>query len=103
MESKKIIIYADPEISDLIPGFLENRQKDIKTISAALSKKEYNTIRLIGHSMKGFGAGYGFDGLSDIGKDLEKAAEKEEPLSIQEELVKFETYLKNVQVVYNSA
>ena len=100
MKSKKIIIYADPEISDLIPGFLENRQKDIKTISEALGKKEYGTIRLIGHSMKGSGAGYGFDDLSKMGKALEKAAEKEEALSIQKELAKFETYLKNVQVVY---
>lgn len=100
MKSKKIIIYADPEISDLIPGFLENRQKDIKTISEALGKKEYGTIRLIGHSMKGSGAGYGFDDLSKMGKALEKAAEKEEALSIQKELAKVETYLKNVQVVY---
>lgn len=100
MESKKIIIYADPEISDLIPGFLENRQKDIKTISEALGKKEYDTIRLIGHSMKGSGAGYGFDDLSDMGKALEEAAEKKGARSIQKELVKFEAYLKNVQVVY---
>ena len=100
MESKKIIIYADPDISDLIPGFLENRHKDIKTISEALGKKEYDAIRLIGHSMKGSGAGYGFDDLSKIGAALEEAAEKKEALSIQKELAKVETYLKNIQVVY---
>jgi len=100
LESKKNIIYPDPEISDLIPGFLENRQKDINTISDALAEKEYDTIRLIGHGMKGYGAGYGFDDLSEMGNTLEKAAEKEDTLSIQKELVKLETYLKNVQVVY---
>lgn len=100
MESKKINIYPDPEISDLIPGFLENRQKDIKAISDALAKKEYDTIRLIGHSMKGCGAGYGFDDLSEMGIALEKAAEKKDTLNIQKELVTLETYLKNVQVVY---
>lgn len=100
MESKKIIVYADPDISDLIPGFLENRQKEIKTISEALDKKEYDTIRLIGHSMKGYGAGYGFDDISEIGTALENAAEKEDTLGIQKEFVKLETYLKNIQVVY---
>jgi len=100
LESNKIIVYADPDISDLIPGFLENRQKEIKTISEALDKKEFDTIRIIGHSMKGYGAGYGFDELSDIGAALEKAAEKEATQGIQKEFARLETYLRNVQVVY---
>ncbi len=100
LESKKNIVYADPDISDLIPGFLENRQKEIQTISEALIRKEYETIRIIGHSMKGYGAGYGFDEISDIGAAMEKAAEKADTQGIQQEFIRLETYLKNVQVVY---
>jgi hypothetical protein len=30
----KIVIHADPDLADLIPGFLENRRKDVLAITA---------------------------------------------------------------------
>ena len=72
--SAKIIVRVDPELADLIPGYLINREKDIATIADTLEKKDLDTIRIIGHSMKGSGGGYGFEAITDIGMLLEKAA-----------------------------
>jgi len=71
---EKIVIRADAEIQDLIPGFLENRQRDIQSIKAALTEKDFEAIRTLGHWMKGAGAGYGLDGVTAIGEKLEEAA-----------------------------
>jgi len=97
---EKIVIHADSEIGDLIPGFLENRQKDIEAINEALESGDHETIRLLGHSMKGAGAGYGFDEISTIGRAIEAAAKTGDGNIIRSELIRLETYLKKVEVIY---
>ena len=77
-QGERIIVHADPEIADLIPGFLENRSKDIKAMSEALTQGDFETIRVLGHSMKGAGGSYGFDPITGIGKSLEQAAKDKE-------------------------
>jgi len=99
---EKNIIHVDPDLEDLIPGFLENRQKDVKSIDDALKKKDYETIRILGHGMKGAGGGYGFDGITEIGKFIEQAAKVENPEEIQKQIKKLLTYIENVEIVYAS-
>ena len=65
----KIIIHADIDLEDLIPGFLENRRKDIVEIGSLLASDDYETIQRLGHSMKGAGGGYGFDEITYIGSN----------------------------------
>ena len=42
-QTEKLIIHADPEIADLIPKFLDNRQKDIVMIESALETNDFET------------------------------------------------------------
>ena len=51
-------MFADNDLADLIPGFLENRHKDV-AIQEAIEQGNYETIRVLGHTMKGAGGGYG--------------------------------------------
>ncbi len=96
----KIIVHVDPDIADLIPGFLENRHKDIKTIGEALAQGNFETIRFLGHSMKGAGGSYGFDAITDIGKSLEQAAITQDDGVIKKSLKELFTYLDSIEVVY---
>jgi len=50
---KKIIAHVDPDLRELIPGYLQNRRKDIKAIGAALKGADLLKIRTLDHSMKG--------------------------------------------------
>ena len=99
-QEAKIIVHVDPDIADLIPGFLANRHKDIKTIGEALAQGDFETIRFLGHSMKGAGGSYGFDAITDIGKSLEQATTAQDAGEIKKSLQELFVYLDSIEVVY---
>jgi len=99
-QGERIIVHVDPEIADLIPGFLENRRKDTETMREALSNGDFETIQVLGHSMKGAGGSYGLDAVTDIGKFLEQAAKDKDAEGIQRWVRELSVYLDRVEVVY---
>jgi len=96
----KIIAQVDRALADIVPGFLENRQKDCKLVLAALEKVDYETIRILGHSMKGVGGGYGFNPVTDLGASVEQAAKDKNMVEIQNLINELMIYLERVKVVY---
>jgi hypothetical protein len=96
-----IRIRVDPELASLIPGFLENRRKDVTLLLAAVQTGDFETVRILGHSMKGSGGGYGFDGITDIGGDIEVAAKHRDPLAIRTHVEALAWYLARVEVLSN--
>lgn len=101
-QGEKIIVYIEAELRELIPGFLENRRKDIQTISEALAQDNYETIQILGHRMKGAGGGYGFDAITDIGSSLEQAAKDKDAGEIRKWMGELVAYLDRIEVVYDS-
>jgi HPt (histidine-containing phosphotransfer) domain-containing protein len=100
MEPSRIVAYVDPDLADLIPGYLNNRRKDVSAIKDALDRGDLECIWRIGHSMKGNGASYGFDAISAFGADLEKAGKTRNVESIGPTLTRLKAYLEKVEVVY---
>ena len=98
--TKRERISIDPDIRDLIPGFLENRQRDITAISTAIEDKDFEGISLLGHSMKGSGGGYGFQKITDLGRSLEDAAHAENSRELRELVEELAAYLENVECIY---
>jgi len=99
-EPEKTYVKVDADLEDLIPGFLENRQQDAVNIMEALQEDDYEKIRFLGHNMKGAGGGYGFDGISDIGWRIEKAAHRREAEVIKEQVKMLQDYLAKVEIVW---
>ncbi|MBP6941292.1 MAG: Hpt domain-containing protein [Syntrophorhabdaceae bacterium] len=93
-------ISIDKDLEDLIPGYLENRLRDIASIEEALIKNDFETIRILGHSMKGSGGGYGFAAITEIGKRIEEAAKKMDKKVITEQVEELSTYLRNITIKY---
>jgi len=56
LRSDRITVVVEEDLRELIPGYLENRRKDITTIREALAGSDYETIRSLGHKMKGSAA-----------------------------------------------
>jgi len=100
MMEEKISVRIDKDLEDLIPGYLENRRKDIAAIAEALSGGDYEKIRVIGHGMKGSGGGYGFDGITAIGWGIEEAAKAHDGEKIRGGAAELDTYLKSVDITY---
>lgn len=98
-EGKKIVVKVDPEIADLIPGFLNNRKKDIKDMESCLEAGNFEQIERLGHSMKGSGAGYGFEGISEIGKSIEIAGREKDMENIKKGIEYLKDYLDRVEIV----
>lgn len=101
VSASKIVVHADPEIADLIPKFLENRIKDIAAIREALERSDFETIRTLGHMMKGAGGGFGFHGITEIGKTLEDSAKASNAEEIQKGVEALAVYMNTVEVVYD--
>lgn len=98
--NEKIVVGIDPDLRDLIPGFIENRLQDVKDIRAALKTGDFDKLRILGHSMKGTGGGYGFDEITVIGGVIEDAAKMRDGDSIARENARLADYLARVEVVY---
>jgi HPt (histidine-containing phosphotransfer) domain-containing protein len=96
----KIIVQVESELEELIPGFISNRHKDISKMDEYLDKEDYESIKLIGHTMKGNGAGYGFDELSEFGKRIELAAEECRSEDVKRLIKELVDYLNQVSIEY---
>lgn len=99
----KIIVQGDPDLRELIPGFLENRRKDVATLIAAVEQGDFQTIQTLGHRMKGDGGGYGFEGLSAIGYALERAAQDRNQEAARGRVAELSSYLSRVEVIYEAS
>lgn len=97
--SDRIEVRIDPDLEDLVPGFLDNRRKDVERIGGLLERGEFGELRLIGHSMKGAGGGYGFDAITDYGAEIEEAALREDGEAIRASTAALADYLSRVDVV----
>ena len=95
-----IILYIDQGLEEIVPGFLENRRRDVQTLEIALQENNLAQIHIIGHRMRGDGGGYGFDAISTIGAALEQAAAREDRDAIRRRIAELIDFLARVTVVY---
>ncbi len=98
--NEKITVHIDPDLEDLIPGFLERRQGDIQTIRTALEQNDFDAIHTLAHTMKGVGGGYGFDDITTISRAIQQAAEKSDEEGVRKGVDELAGYLERVEVLY---
>lgn len=96
----RVTVTIDAELEAIIPVFLANRRKDVQTLRNALAQKNFETIRVLGHRMKGDAGGYGFETIGAIGAKLELAAARRGHPAIEQSIAQLEDFLARVNVVY---
>jgi hypothetical protein len=96
----RVRVRVDSSLAELVPGFLENRRRDVEAIAAALAHADYENVRILGHNMKGSGAGYGLNRITEIGASLEQAAGRREPEEISARAAELARYLDGLHVEY---
>jgi len=96
----RVHVRVDSGLAELVPGFLENRRRDVEAIAAALAHADYENVRILGHNMKGSGAGYGLNRITEIGASLEQAAGRREPEEIRARAAELARYLDGLHVEY---
>ncbi len=92
------VVYVDPDLEELIPGFLENRRADVERILVAVDAGDLSAVEAIGHSMKGTGGGYGFDYVSEVGARLEALARSGDGHGIRRAVEALAEYMRDVTI-----
>lgn len=101
MALDKIIVKIDDEdLIDIIEPYLQNRRNDITTLRDALAKRDHETIRNLGHKMKGSGGGYGLDRISEIGRDMEEAAKSQDSDAMKAAIIALQDFLERVEITF---
>jgi PAS domain S-box-containing protein len=95
-----IPLQVEARLQEILPGYLERRRADIRAIRAALDLADFDSIRTLGHQLKGSGGGYGLQRLTEIGAALELSAEAQDPAAILRSSRELEQFLDLVSVSY---
>ncbi len=95
------VVEVEEGMEDVVPGYLEKRRAEIAVYQAAVESGDFDTVRNLGHKMKGTGTGYGFPLLTEIGGVLEQAAKAGETERIRESLRRLKDYVESVDLKYS--
>lgn len=93
-------VKIDKDLEELIPNFLEGRRKELAVLKKALADKDFETLKSIGHKLKGNAPGYGFELLGVHGAALEIAGRDHKLDDAKASIEKIIDYVENVRVVF---
>ena len=65
-----------------------------------LARVDFDTIRSLGHNMKGTGTSFGFPQISAIGDELERAAKQQDADSVRNLTARLVHFLDSVDLRY---
>ncbi len=85
----------DEDIIALIPGYLNNRKKDLEKMLKALEENDIKPIKEIAHNIKGTALSYGQKKLNEIAIRLDHAAAISEWQNVRVELDEMKKILDN--------
>jgi len=91
------VVTVDPDIQDLVGHFLENQQTNAALVLELADQRDFESVRRIGHNMKGTGKGYGFEIISSHGASLEQAASRSQADDVKRVAKELADYLAQVK------
>ena len=100
MSDDKIVVEVQGYLADLVPNFIKNRETDVGQLIVALTDSDYAVIRHIAHDMKGVGAGYGFQYITDLGEEISSAAKQEDAHKVKQLIEQYKNYLSCLEVKF---
>jgi HPt (histidine-containing phosphotransfer) domain-containing protein len=89
-------------MEDLVPSYLDKRRAEIAKYRQALIDEDFETIRMLAHKLKGTGAGYGFEELTSLGGQIEKAATSRDAARVRMCVDALASYIENVELNFSS-
>lgn len=101
MPDQPLVVRIDPELAELIPTFLKNRQADVSRLEAMAAAGDADGARKLGHNLKGCGGGYGFEQISDIGARIEACAKGGDLSGLPALRAELADYLARIEVRYD--
>jgi signal transduction histidine kinase/CheY-like chemotaxis protein len=85
-------------LRELAPEFLRRQRYGLLSVSIALKSGEFDSIQSFAHNMKGCGKSFGFPRLTDLGREMERAAKDRDADSLRSQVQDLREYLTEVNV-----
>jgi len=98
--AKEHTVILSRRFEELIPGFIENRRKELEELRGALDAGRYEQLGELGHRMRGIGSSYGFDRVSEFGGQIEERAAASDRAGLAARIAEYAEYLARLKVVY---
>ena len=95
---EKIRLNVEPGLRELVPGFLDNRRRDLERLRNALHSGDLAAIRDVGQNIRAFSRVYGFDELTALGEEIRSAADECSTLRIVHLQGQLADYLSRVEL-----
>ena len=87
-------------LKPLVSGFLDTTRQDLEAMRQSLGQADLETVRRLGHSLKGAARTYGFETLGKIGLALETSAGERDRDALEKSLRALEDHLSNLKIEY---
>lgn len=93
-----IQVAVDEDVAALMPRYLTRRREDIHKLRAHLRSQEFQQLETMGHQMKGSGAAYGLQAVSDYGAAIEAGAQRHDCIDIKTSIDALDDFLRRVAI-----
>ncbi|MEI7481965.1 MAG: Hpt domain-containing protein [Elusimicrobiota bacterium] len=93
-------VSIDKDLRDIVPGYLEARRRELPELFAFHAAGDLESLRKSGHKLAGSGGGYGFDRISELGKQVEIMSAAGDAAGIAERLSELTDYIENLEIIY---
>ncbi|MCC2677918.1 MAG: Hpt protein [Pseudobdellovibrio sp.] len=85
------------ELKDIIPAYLERRKEDTVQLNDLMAKNDFEGIMRIAHKLKGNGASFGFDQITELGDKMNQAAKSENSEEVRKLIKDFESEVQQIR------
>lgn len=96
-----IIVKLDPAIRELVPKFISISQERTEALRRHLGGGALDQVAELAHTLKGGGGAYGFDEVSRLAGELERAARAGNVKQSERLTESLAQYLCRIQPVYD--
>ncbi|MFQ6115286.1 MAG: Hpt domain-containing protein [bacterium] len=86
------------ELDKLKVSFVTNLAERHAVLLRALQSQNFREMEFIGHNLKGSGSSYGFDEISQLGKEIEIASKTQNLEKLEELIHRLDEFLKQRDV-----
>ena len=94
-----ILVRASPKFADRISVFLQNGRQNVIVMLGALDRGDFKTVEFLGHGLRGAGGMFGFQAITDIGAELQQAAESADTDASRKWVGELSSYLDRVETI----
>jgi HPt (histidine-containing phosphotransfer) domain-containing protein len=98
LRDERISLRVEAGLRELVPGFLDNRRRDLEALGRALHTGDLAGVRSVGRNIRSFSRVLGVTELTVLGEEIQAAADEASTLRIAHLRSQLADYLARVEI-----